>query len=69
MLTKNLESVLWVLLEGLIDDCHKIINEAIGIWKNNTKFRYLFFHPERYLCVVVVICAWNINYRIGRYLY
>ena len=45
MLTKNLENVLRVALEGPIDDCHKMINEVIGIWKNNTKFRYLFSHP------------------------
>ena len=49
MLTKNLESVLWVALEVANECCHEIINEAIGIWKNNTKFRYLFSHPEWYL--------------------
>ena len=53
MLTKNLESVLWVTLEVANECCHEIINEAIGIWKNNTKFRYLFSHAERYLCGVV----------------
>ena len=53
MLTKNLESVLRVALEGPIEDYFDIINEAIGIWKNNTKFRYLFSHPERYLCGMI----------------
>jgi hypothetical protein len=53
MLTKNLESVLWVTLEGPIEYYYEIINEATGIWKNNTKFRYLFSHHERYLCGVV----------------
>jgi hypothetical protein len=53
MLTKNLESVLRVVLEGPIEDYFDIINEAIGIWKNNTKFRYLFSHPERYLCGMI----------------
>jgi len=54
MLIKNLESVLRVALEGPIEDYFDIINEAIGIWKNNTKFRYLFSHPERYLCGMVL---------------
>ena len=49
MLTKNLESVLRVTLEGPIEDCYEIINETIVLWKNNTKFRYLFSHPEWYL--------------------
>ena len=31
MLAKNLESILRIVLEGLIDDCHEIINEVIGI--------------------------------------
>ena len=52
-LTKKLERVLRVALEGPIEDYYDIINEVIGIWKNNTKFRYLFFRPERYLCGVV----------------
>ena len=52
MLTKNLESVLRVALVGLIKDYHEIIDKAIEIWKNNTKFKYLFSHPERYLCEV-----------------
>ena len=45
MLTKNLESVLRVVLEGPIEVYCEIINEAIGVWKNNTKFKYLFSHP------------------------
>jgi hypothetical protein len=53
MLTKNLESVLRVALERPIGDYFDIINEAIGIWRNNTKFRYLFSHPEWYLCGIV----------------
>ena len=31
MLTKNMENVFWVILKGLIEGCHEIINEAIGI--------------------------------------
>ena len=54
MLTNNLEIILRVIFKKmLIVDCHEIINEAIGIWKNNTKFRYLFSHLEWYLCGVV----------------
>ena len=48
MLTKNLECILKVALKGLIQDRHDIFNEAIGIQKNNAKFRYLFLHPEQY---------------------
>ena len=31
--------------------CHDIFGEAMGIWKNNTKFRNLFPHPKRHLSV------------------
>lgn len=52
MLTKNLESVLRIAIEGPVQGCHDIFSEAIGIWKNTTKFRYLFTHPEKYLSSV-----------------
>ena len=35
MLTTFLESVLRIALEGPIEDCHEIFNEAIAIWKKN----------------------------------
>lgn len=49
MLINNLENVLQVALEDLIHGSHDILMEAMGIWKNNMKFRYFFFHPKRYL--------------------
>lgn len=49
MLISNLESVLQVALEDPIHGSHDIFMEAMGIWKNNTKLRYLFFHPKRHL--------------------
>jgi len=52
MLTKNLESLLRVALEGPKEVSHEFFNEAIGIWKNNTKFKFPFSYEEWYLCEI-----------------
>lgn len=49
MLTKNLASVLKIVLEGLIHGCHNIFDEVIRILKNNTKFTFFFSYLECYL--------------------
>ena len=47
--TKNLESVIRVAMEGMRVDRDSILVEAIALWKNSRKFRFLFSHPEKYL--------------------
>lgn len=49
MLVENVESVLRITLKDLIEGCHEIFAEAMGIWNNHTKFKYLFSNSERYL--------------------
>lgn len=40
--------MLCVALEGPKEGCKLIILETIRLWKNSTKFWYLYFHQERY---------------------
>ena len=47
--SKNLESVIRLAMEGKLVNCDSILIEAIALWKNSRKFRFLFSHPERYL--------------------
>jgi len=47
--TKNLESIIRVAIEGMCADRECILIEAISLWKNSRKFRWLFSHPEKYL--------------------
>jgi hypothetical protein len=48
--TKNLESVMRLALESSIwNDLDPILVEVASLWKNSTKFRYLFSNPQRYL--------------------
>jgi hypothetical protein len=47
--TKNLESIVDVAIEGMCIDCGFIFIEAIALWKNSRKFRWLFSHLEKYL--------------------
>jgi hypothetical protein len=47
--TKILESVLRVALEGPYDNVEAILIEAISLWINERKYRYLFARPEIYL--------------------
>ncbi len=49
MTTSNLDSVMWLALEGPDKDYNNIIEEAIVLWKNSSKFRHLYANPERYL--------------------
>ena len=49
MLMKNLESVLRIALKDLIEGCHDIFKKAMGLRNDHMKFKYLFFHPKRYL--------------------
>jgi hypothetical protein len=47
--TKHLESIIRVAIEGPRDDIEYILGEAQALWRNSTKFRWLFSHPEKYL--------------------
>ena len=47
--TKNLDSLLRIALEGPKEGAKGILIEAVALWKNSTKFRYLFSNPQLYL--------------------
>ena len=47
--TKHLECIMRVSMEDLCDDLDNVLMEAIALWRNSTKFRWLFSHPQRYL--------------------
>ena len=47
--TKNLDSLLRIALEGPKEGAEGILIEAVTLWKNSTKFRYLFSNPQLYL--------------------
>lgn len=47
--TQHLECVMRIALEGPQEGCDSLLLDAIGLWKNTTKFRYLYSDPEKYL--------------------
>ena len=47
--TRSLESIMRIALEGPTNDVDVFLVEAIALWKNSRKFRYLFSNPSRYL--------------------
>ena len=38
-----------VSMEDLCDDFDNVPMKTITLWRNSTKFRWLFSHPHRYL--------------------
>jgi len=46
---KNLEAMLGIALEGPNDNFDNIIQEAIPLWKNETKYRFLYANPSQYM--------------------
>lgn len=77
---KEFEEHFTSCLRGTNQRLSWFFHKAIEIWKNNTKFMYLFSHPYRHLCGIVsleqednlfaVICiAWNVDYFVGGFLY
>ena len=38
-----------ISMEDLCGDLDNVLMEAIAWWRNSTKFRRLFSHPQRYL--------------------
>ncbi len=40
---------MWLALEGFDKDYDNIIDEAIILWKNSSKFHHLYANPKRYL--------------------
>jgi hypothetical protein len=49
MITTTLESIKLVAMEGPAKDFDSILMDAIVLWKNATKFWYLFTNLEKYL--------------------
>ena len=47
--TQNLNSLLRIALEGPSESADSLLIEAVGLWKNSTKFRYLFSNLQMYL--------------------
>ena len=43
--TKHLECIMRVSMEDLCDDLDNVLMKAIALWRNSTKFRWLFLHP------------------------
>jgi len=41
--------MLRIALEGLDENFDNIIEEAIPLWKNGTKYRFLYANPSRYI--------------------
>ena len=46
---KYLECIMCISMEDLCGDLDNVLMEAIAWWRNSTKFRRLFSHPQRYL--------------------
>ena len=46
---KNLEFVVCVAIEGMRVNCGSILVEAIALWKNSMKFKWLSCHPKEYI--------------------
>ena len=38
-----------VSIKDLRGDLDNVLMEAIALWRNSTKFRWLFSHPQSYL--------------------
>ena len=47
--TKHLDCIMPVAMEDVRDDLDNVLMEAIALWRNSTKFRWLFSHPKKYL--------------------
>jgi hypothetical protein len=47
--TTHLDSVMRVAIEGPTKIFEFILQEAISLWKDSRKFRFLFTNPEKYL--------------------
>ena len=63
--SKNLEAMLRIALEGPDDDAHDIICDAILLWKNDTKYRFLYSNPETHLNTVGRPSLSNTTYSSG----
>jgi hypothetical protein len=49
METENLDSIMYIAIKGPTSGFDDILMDAIVLWKNATKFRFLFTNPEKYL--------------------
>ena len=50
--SKNLEAMLKNALEEPNENLDNIMEEAILLWKNGTKYRFLYANPSRYVSTV-----------------
>jgi hypothetical protein len=41
-------------LKGLDEEFNNIIEEAIPLWKNRTKYRFLYANPSRYMSFAIL---------------
>ena len=49
MTTTHWDSVMRVAIEGPTNNFEFILLEAISLWKDSRKFRFLFINPKKYL--------------------
>ena len=47
--SKNLEAMLWIVLEGTYEGIDDIISDTLPLWKNDSKYRFLYALPSSYL--------------------
>jgi len=46
---KNLEAMLQIALEGLDDEVDDVLCDVVFLWKNNSKYRFLYANLSLYL--------------------
>jgi len=47
--SKNLDAMLRIALEGPDEEVDDIIDDAIPLWKKDSKYRFLYANPSSYL--------------------
>jgi hypothetical protein len=47
--SKNLDAMLQIALEGPDEEVDDIIGDAIPLWNNDSKYRFLYANPSSYL--------------------
>jgi len=46
---KNLEAMLQIALEGPNDEVDDVLCDTVLLWKNDSKYRFLYANPSSYL--------------------
>jgi len=47
--SKNLEALIIIALEGPEEKYDDVIQDAISLWKKETKYKFLYTNPSTYL--------------------